>query len=125
MRPGLLFGGLFFVLLLNQSRPPADGDGALTGAPTRETETRRWREDLLYMAGEMPRLHRNLFHTMTRERFESAVRRLDERIPSLARHQIIVEMARIAALVGDGHTNIAPTRDPKIGFRTYPLKFYL
>jgi hypothetical protein len=33
-------------------------------------------------------------------------------------------MARIAALVGDGHTNIAPTRDPKIGFRTLPLKLY-
>ena len=76
------------------------------------------------MAEEMPHLHRNLFHAMTREQFESAVQKLDERIPSLARHQIIVEMARIVAMVGDGHTNIAPTRDPKIGFRTYPWKLY-
>jgi tetratricopeptide (TPR) repeat protein len=28
-------------------------------------------------------------------------------------------------MVGDGHTNVAPTRDPKIGFRTYPVKLYL
>jgi tetratricopeptide (TPR) repeat protein len=73
----------------------------------------------------MPRLHRNLFHTVTRARFESAVKKLDESIPRLARHQIIVEMARIVASVGDGHTNIAPTRDPKIGFRAYPVRLYL
>ena len=49
---------------------------------------------------------------------------VNDRIPSLARHQVIVEMSRIVALVGDGHTNIAPTRDPKIGFRTFPIALY-
>jgi hypothetical protein len=51
---------------------------------------------------------------MTCAQFETAIKCLQERIPSLARHQIIVELARIVAMVGDGHTNIAPTRDPKI-----------
>ena len=88
-------------------------------------EAEKWREDLRYMADEMPKQHRNLFHTMTREQFAGAVKRLDERIPSLSRHQIIVEMARIVAMVGDGHTNIAPTRDPKIAFRAYPVRLYL
>ncbi len=88
-------------------------------------EAAHWREDLRWMADEMPKRHKNLFHTITRGQFERAVSKLDERIPSLARHQIIVEMARIAAMIGDGHTNIAPTRDPKIGFRAYPVKFYL
>ncbi len=90
-----------------------------------KAEAERWREDLRYMAEQMPLLHNNLFHTMTREQFDTAVRRLDERIPQLARHQIIVEMARIAAMVGDGHTNVSPTRDPKIGFRQLPIKLYL
>lgn len=94
-------------------------------ASVEKSETDKWREDLRFMAEEMPKYHKNLFHTMTREQFESAVKKLDERIPSLARHQIIIEMARIVAMVGDGHTNIAPTRDPKIGFRTYPVKLYL
>ncbi len=89
-----------------------------------KVEAGKWREDLRYMAEEMPKQHRNLFHTLTREQFEGAVKRLHERIPSLSRHQIIVEMARIVAMVGDGHTNIAPTRDPKIGFRAYPIKLY-
>jgi hypothetical protein len=61
---------------------------------------------------------------VTPTRFDSAVADLHRRIPSLERHRIIVEMARIAALVGDGHTNIAPTRDPKIGFRTLPIQLY-
>lgn len=88
-------------------------------------EVEKWREDLRHMAEEMPKYHKNLFHTMTQAQFERAVAGLRERIPRLARHQIIIEMARIAAMVGDGHTNIAPTRDPKIGFRTLPVKLYL
>lgn len=95
------------------------------GAPANKMDAGKWREDLAYMAREMEARHKDLFHTMTRERFESAVRRLNERIPALERHQIIVEMARIAALVGDGHTNVYPTRDPKIGFRALPVRLYL
>jgi hypothetical protein len=83
-----------------------------------------WRKDLRYMAGEMVKRHRNLYHTVTKARFDSAVAALDRRIPLLARHQVIVELARIAALVGDGHTNVAPTRDPRIGFRTLPVRLY-
>src|SRR4029079_17166754 len=85
-----------------------------------KTEAEKWREDLRFMAEEMPKYHRNLFHQMTREQFQTAVAKLYERIPALARNQIIVEMARIVALVGDGHTNLSPTRDPKVGFRTLP-----
>jgi tetratricopeptide (TPR) repeat protein len=96
-----------------------------TGNVVSQAEAERWREDLRYMAREMEARHKNLFHTTTREQFEGAVKRLDERIPTLARHQIVVELARIAALVGDGHTNVAPTRDPQIGFRTLPFKLYL
>ena len=83
-----------------------------------------WREDLRFMAREMERRHRNLFHTVPRATFDSAVTSLDQRIPTLARHEIIVELARIAALVQDGHTNVAPTRDPQIGFTTLPVKLY-
>ncbi|HEX7313007.1 MAG TPA: tetratricopeptide repeat protein [Pyrinomonadaceae bacterium] len=98
---------------------------APTTAIVSPAEAEKWREDLRHMAREMEARHKNLFHTMTREQFDAAVKKLHERIPALARHQIIVELARIAASVGDGHTNVAPTRDPKIGFRTLPFKLYL
>ncbi|HEY8130501.1 MAG TPA: hypothetical protein VII12_01305 [Thermoanaerobaculia bacterium] len=76
------------------------------------------------MAREMERVHKNLYHQVTREEFASMISSLDAKIPSLSRHQIIVEMAKIVAAVGDGHTNIAPARDPKIGFRTLAIALY-
>ena len=84
-------------------------------------EARAWREDLQVMAREMERTHKNLYHTIPRERFACAVATLDERIPTLERHEVIVEMAKIVAAVGDGHTNIYPTRDAKIGFHSLPV----
>jgi Tetratricopeptide repeat/Peptidase family S41 len=111
-------------LLLFAASSFAQGSNT-TGAVVSQAEAEKWREDLRYMAREMEARHKNLFHTTTREQFEGAVKKLNERIPTLARHQIVVELARIAALVGDGHTNVAPTRDPKIGFRTLPFKLYL
>jgi hypothetical protein len=89
-----------------------------------DAEARQWQADLKYMSEEMRKWHKNLFHTITGEQFDQTIRDLDRQIPSLARHQIIVAMARIAAMIGDGHTNLAPTRDPKIAFRTYPIKLY-
>jgi hypothetical protein len=93
-----------------QPAQPSDRSGSAVGA----VEAERWQEDLRHLAEEMPKRHKNLYHLMTCTQFETAIKCLQERIPSLARHQIIVELARIVAMVGDGHTNIAPTRDPKI-----------
>jgi tetratricopeptide (TPR) repeat protein len=100
-------------------------NGKQSLASVSQAEAKAWQDDLRYLAAEAPKWHKNLFHTITPAQFQDAVNRLHERIPALARHEIIVEMARIVAMIGDGHTNIAPTRDPKIGFRALPLKFYL
>ena len=89
-----------------------------------KTETEKWREDLRYMAEQMPALHNNLFHTMSREQFDNAVKKLNDRIPSLARHQIIVELARIVAMVEDGHTNLRLAHDPEVRFHTLPINLY-
>ncbi|HEX8147039.1 MAG TPA: tetratricopeptide repeat protein [Pyrinomonadaceae bacterium] len=117
--------GVFLCVLLCAAPSFAQGVDNASGGAVGRAEAERWREDLRHMAREMEARHQNLFHTTTRGQFEGAVRRLDERIPALARHQIIVELARVAASIGDGHTNVAPTRDPKIGFRTLPVKLYL
>ena len=90
-----------------------------------KTESEKWREDLAFMAREMPATHKDLFHSMSRESFDLAIKRLDEKIPTLKRNQIIAEMMKIVAMVGDGHSNIYPTRDAKIGFHSLPIKFYL
>ena len=75
------------------------------------------------MAIEMERTHKNLYHSVSRDNFAAMVAALNSKIPSLERHEVIVEMAKIVAAVGDGHTNIYPTRDPKIAFHTLPVSF--
>ena len=67
-----------------------------------KTDVEAWREDLRYLAEELPKRHNNAFHTLTREQFNQAVKKLDERIPSLAPHEIVVELTRIVAMLGDG-----------------------
>ena len=120
-RPSL---GVLLCVLMCAAPAFAQG-GAPTNATVSQAEAEKWREDLRHMAREMEARHKNLFHTTPREQFDAAVKKLHERIPALARHQIIVELARIAASIGDGHTNVAPTRDPKVGFRALPVKLYL
>lgn len=98
------------------------GPGA--GQPA-ELSAAQWREDLRFMAAEMERRHRNLYHSVSREALGAAVADLDARIPELARSEIIVGMMRIAAMVGDGHTRVDPRKDPKFAFPSLPLKLYL
>jgi hypothetical protein len=87
------------------------------------TEARAWQEDLRFMSKEMQSTHKNLYHSISAETFAAMVRTLNSKIPSMTRAEVIVELAKIVAAVGDGHTNIYPTRDPKIGFRTLPVEF--
>lgn len=86
-------------------------------------EARAWQEDLGYMAQQMSEKHKNLYHSISARDFNARVAALNAEIPRLTRAEVIVEMARIVAAVGDGHTNIYPTRDSKIGFHTLPVIF--
>ncbi|HEY0405519.1 MAG TPA: hypothetical protein VGC89_07310 [Pyrinomonadaceae bacterium] len=65
-----------------------------------------WREDLRFLAREIPQRHKNAFHFVTREQFEQAVKELDAQIPKLADDEIALGLSRIAAMVGDGHTRV-------------------
>ena len=86
-------------------------------------ELRRWNEDLDVVAREMPAVHPNLFHTLGRQQFDDAIADIRRRLPTFARHQVIVELMRLAAAVGDGHTSVAPWREP-VGFHTLPVSLY-
>jgi len=100
------------------SQKPAQNAGS------RELTAEQWREDLRYFATQFPKTHRNAFHSVPRDEWEAAVKRLDEGIPQLKRHQIIVEMSKLVALIGDGHTCFHSFYSPEIGFRRYPVSFY-
>ena len=77
------------------------------------------------MAAELPRRHRDFFRRRSQAEFEAGVRALDARIPSLARHEVIVEMARLVAMGPDGHTAIAGLLyGEQVGFRWLPIGLY-
>jgi hypothetical protein len=86
-------------------------------------EAAQWREDLHYFTEHAAQVHKNLFHAMTREEFETAVNSLDQRIPTLSRNQTIVELTRIVAMVGDGHSYVE-LQQPPTNFRHYPIRLY-
>jgi hypothetical protein len=85
--------------------------------------TSRWSEDLDFLARELPAGHANPFHTLSREQFDAAIAELRRRLPTLARHQVVVEVMRLAAAIGDGHTIVAPWRD-SAGFHSLPVSLY-
>jgi hypothetical protein len=70
-----------------------------------------WREDLAFLARELPLRHANAFHFTPREQFEAAVASLDGQIAHLNSDAIWTGMQRIVALVGDGHTFLREPRD--------------
>lgn len=82
-----------------------------------------WRADLRFLARELPARHVNAFHTVSRDDFNRAVASLDARIPSLADHEVIIELQRVVALIGDGHTRL-DLEEPSLGFKLLPLRVY-
>src|SRR5438309_4912430 len=87
------------------------------------SEARGWQEDLRFMAKQMEEKHKNLYHSISAQEFAARIATLNARIPSLTRARVIVEMSKIVAAVGNGHTNIYPTRDAELGFHTLTVTF--
>lgn len=85
----------------------------------------QWREDIEFLRAELPKRHLNPYHSTPKDKFEVAFDRLHERVPKLTDHEIIVELSRIAALIGDGHSGIRLYSDPKIAFSSLPIRLYL
>ncbi|HET6618282.1 MAG TPA: hypothetical protein VFH69_10785 [Gemmatimonadota bacterium] len=84
----------------------------------------QWIEDLNVLATRLPEVHRNAFHTITREAFQSDVDELTRRIPELEDHEVVIELARIVASIGDGHTALRLADYERTGFRRYPIVLY-
>lgn len=104
---------------------PASASASPGSPATADTaEVRRWGEDLDFLAREMPARHAALFHTTRREQFDSTLAAIRSRLPTLARHEVIVELMRLAATVGDGHTNVSPWRDTAVVFHRLPVALY-
>lgn len=133
----LIRGGLLLIVLILAACAPGASTPTLpletapvkTAAPSATplaeaavSSAAAWEEDLQYLATRMEVVHPNLYWRVPEHEFQAAVENLRERIPGLTDQQIIVELARIAALV-DGHTHL-PLFQSAVDFRLYPLRLY-
>ena len=66
----------------------------------------KWRADLDFFARELPKRHKNAFHTLTREEFTAEMATLRARAATANDDEMIVGFMRVAAKVGDGHTYV-------------------
>lgn len=89
-----------------------------------EMTPERWRSDVDTMTAHMRSKHADLFHDLAPFRFDSAVSKLREDVASLTSHEILVEVARLAALVGDGHTRFWLNRPSDTGFGQVAARVY-
>lgn len=92
------------------------GCGSKDPAPM---DTEKWREDIDYLAGELPKRHADLFYTLSEEDFNSRVEQLKASLDTMNEDEIKVEMQRLVAALGDAHTgtNISAGR-------MYPVEPY-
>jgi hypothetical protein len=71
----------------------------------------QWREDLRFLARELPKRHANAFHFTRREDFEKAVADLDSKLRNADADAAWVGLQRIVSLVGDAHTYLQTPQD--------------
>lgn len=122
-------GALALLALAMTLAFPAQAQNALT--------PEQWREDLKYLAVIVPKAHRNAFHSISQDSFTAAVAEIDQQIPSMSDHDVMVAMARLVAMLGDGHSrvslpglidpmsdrpSITPAKDATLTFHQLPVK---
>jgi Flp pilus assembly protein TadD len=82
----------------------------------------QWREDLAFLARELPARHPHPFAHITKAAFDKQVADLQAQIPKLDESGIRTGFQKIVAGLGDPHTRIV--WDLKNSSGTLPLKFY-
>ena len=86
-------------------------------------EVADWREDIAFYRAELEERHIDLFHTVSKQKFDAELRSLSERLPELNNaQQVVVEMMRITRLIGDGHTQFPIMGGPH---KHFPIKYRL
>lgn len=111
---GLTGTGYLPILALRMKRP------ALIPIPA-ETRDARWQQAVEFLGSELPYRHVDPYFKISETEFQNSVTKLSNEVPNLNDEQIVVEMLRIIASLGDGHTRAYPAAEP-VGFPSLPLE---
>ncbi len=82
-----------------------------------------WREDLRYLATELPNRHANFYNAVSPEEFAQAVDALNATIPFKSDGEIQSGFLRLAAMAKDAHTSVSfSTSNAVPFFRRFPIR---
>ncbi len=66
----------------------------------------QWMQDLDFLATELPKKHKNLYHNLSEAEFQIQIQELKTKLPLMDQNEILVGLMRILASVGDSHTTL-------------------
>jgi hypothetical protein len=121
---GRLHAVAFAAAALSLTAPAARAQGDSPTGPSAPSDGAAWRQDLEWIASELPARHPDLFFRMSRASWDSAVGAIDGRLASMTRYETLVAFMELVALPSDGHTSITPLFDPGFHVRYYPVELY-
>lgn len=85
----------------------------------RDERSVEWRNDIDYLAEQLTKKHVNLFFKLSENDFKKEIKTLKRKVYKLNDDEIIVELMKIFADIGDEHTTIN-----YFDGQSFPLKFY-
>lgn len=90
-----------------------------------QTAPKKWTKELNSFSKLVKTKHVTPFRELSEDKFDAEVSRLKQNLTSLNDYQIMLEIARIMTLIGDGHTSFSVPNDQELVSLTYyPIKFY-
>jgi hypothetical protein len=75
-----------------------------------DTRTQNWIEDIDFYEKTLRKNHKSLFHFLPENEFNQKLATLKSKIDRLSDYQVVVELSKISAAIGDGHTYIHTDR---------------
>lgn len=92
--------------------------------PQELSRVQSWQFDLEFLVSEIKRLHVNMYHSISKEKFDEMVINIKDKIPALSDQEIVFELMKLVSALGNGHNFIIPTFNEKGAFSQLPLQFY-
>ncbi|MBI9012636.1 MAG: peptidase S41 [Clostridiales bacterium] len=79
----------------------------------------KWLADIDFISSQLPKYHANSFNQMTEIDFYNNIEGIKEKLLTMSDEEVIVEVSKLIASVGDAHTQLVYYYD-----KTYPFIFY-
>ncbi len=83
-----------------------------------------WKKELRKIQSAIDSKHVNPYHKISKDELNQEFDKLINSLTNLNDYQVILELYRIVALIGDGHTSFNFNDQQLVKFNYFPVKFY-